>query len=233
MTQNTQIEVKGAATAPMADHIARFLSQLKDGWHVGMKGPNRAHSHYGEGFAAALFAYLDREAAVPSEEPVATVRVTHKGYGMTLSTYVAYALPEGMHDLYVASPAVAPVASVKEALRCLEELANMPLGISLEDWCRLSGPILAALSSIIPATKGGEAASATEVDPHTAAFFGEDPAWDVAKALRNVQKLISEGAATGFNYADGDWAERLYASQQQTSRALAALAQDTDGVAKP
>ncbi len=38
-------------------------------------------------------------------------------------------------------------AGVTEALRCLEELANMPLGISLEDWSRLSSPILAALSS--------------------------------------------------------------------------------------
>lgn len=31
---------------------------------------------------------------------VATVRVTHEGYGMELSTYVIYALPEGLHDLY-------------------------------------------------------------------------------------------------------------------------------------
>lgn len=41
----------------------------------------------------------------PSEQtdkPVAKVRVTHKGYGMELSTYIAYALPEGMHDLYAA-----------------------------------------------------------------------------------------------------------------------------------
>ena len=42
---------------------------------------------------------------------------------------------------------------VTEALRCLEELANMPLGISLEDWGRLSSPILAALeaSRVAPA----------------------------------------------------------------------------------
>lgn len=36
---------------------------------------------------------------------------------------------------------------VTEALRCLEELANMPLGISLEDWGRLSSPILVALEA--------------------------------------------------------------------------------------
>ena len=40
-------------------------------------------------------------------------------------------------------------------------------------------------------------------------------------ALANVNKLISEGAATGFNWQDGDWAERLFHSQQDTSKALA------------
>jgi hypothetical protein len=40
--------------------------------------------------------------AAPDQKPVATVRVTSKGYGMELSTYVAYALPEGMHDLFAA-----------------------------------------------------------------------------------------------------------------------------------
>jgi hypothetical protein len=40
------------------------------------------------------------------------------------------------------------------------------------------------------------------------------------EALRNVQKLISEAAMTGFNCHDGDWAERLFASQQVTSAAI-------------
>lgn len=43
---------------------------------------------------------------------------------------------------------------------------------------------------------------------------------ELEKALRNVQKLISEAAMTGFNCHDGDWAERLFASQQVTSRVL-------------
>ena len=34
---------------------------------------------------------------------------------------------------------------IAEALAALEELANMPLGISLADWSRLSSPILEAL----------------------------------------------------------------------------------------
>ncbi len=44
---------------------------------------------------------------------------------------------------------------------------------------------------------------------------------DLVKALENVRAIISEGAMTGFNYKDGDWAERLFASQQMTSAALA------------
>lgn len=43
---------------------------------------------------------------------------------------------------------------------------------------------------------------------------------DMLAALRNVQKLISEAAMTGFNCKDGDWAERLFLSQQQTSKAI-------------
>ena len=36
-----------------------------------------------------------------ASKPVATLRVDCAGYGVYLSTYVAYALPEGMHDVYV------------------------------------------------------------------------------------------------------------------------------------
>jgi hypothetical protein len=43
------------------------------------------------------------------------------------------------------------------------------------------------------------------------------------KALKNVQVLISEAAMTGFNWKDGDWAERLFASQQETSAILRAV----------
>ena len=43
---------------------------------------------------------------------------------------------------------------------------------------------------------------------------------ELYEALLNVNRLISEAALTGFNYRDGDWAARLYLSQQQTSRAL-------------
>lgn len=43
---------------------------------------------------------------------------------------------------------------------------------------------------------------------------------EMLAALQNVQKLISEAAMTGFNCHDGDWAERLFASQQLTSKAI-------------
>lgn len=39
-------------------------------------------------------------------------------------------------------------------------------------------------------------------------------------ALRAVQGIISEAAMTGFNCKDGDWAERLFHSQQATSAAI-------------
>lgn len=50
---------------------------------------------------------------------------------------------------------------------------------------------------------------------------------DMLAALQNVNKLISEAAMTGFNCKDGDWAERLFASQQQTHAAIRA------GIGKP
>lgn len=44
---------------------------------------------------------------------------------------------------------------------------------------------------------------------------------DLVKALENVRAIIVDGAMTGFNYKDGDWAERLFQSQQVTSTVLA------------
>lgn len=43
---------------------------------------------------------------------------------------------------------------------------------------------------------------------------------DLLEALKAVNKLISEAAMTGFNWRDGDWAERLFFSQQATSAAI-------------
>lgn len=43
---------------------------------------------------------------------------------------------------------------------------------------------------------------------------------DLLAALTNVRKLIAEAAMTGFNCHDGDWAERLFASQRVSSDAI-------------
>lgn len=40
-------------------------------------------------------------------------------------------------------------------------------------------------------------------------------------ALVAVRAIITEGAATGFNCKDGDWAERLFASQATSHAVLA------------
>ncbi|GJE77214.1 hypothetical protein [Methylorubrum suomiense] len=43
---------------------------------------------------------------------------------------------------------------------------------------------------------------------------------EMLEALIAVNRLISEAAMTGFNCHDGDWAERLFFSQQATSGAI-------------
>lgn len=48
-------------------------------------------------------------------------------------------------------------------------------------------------------------------------------------ALEHVRSIIKDGAMTGFNCHDGDWAERLFASQGVTYNALRAVQQRVDG----
>lgn len=43
---------------------------------------------------------------------------------------------------------------------------------------------------------------------------------DMLAALHHVRKIIVEAAETGFNCHDGDWAERLFASQSITFDAV-------------
>ena len=50
-----------------------------------------------------------------------------------------------------------------------------------------------------------------------------DDVIELEAALRNVHKLICEGAEEGFNCHIGDWAERLFRSNQKTSEALGRL----------
>lgn len=68
--------------------------------------------------AVAAIAAAEAAQTMRHHKPVATVRVTHKGYIMKLSTYVAYALPEGMHDVYaVQQPASAKPVAVPDEMQ--------------------------------------------------------------------------------------------------------------------
>jgi hypothetical protein len=44
---------------------------------------------------------------------------------------------------------------------------------------------------------------------------------ELLAAILLVREIIKDASATGFNCRDGDWAERLYASQAQTFAAVA------------
>lgn len=43
---------------------------------------------------------------------------------------------------------------------------------------------------------------------------------DFLEAVLETRKLVSEAAMTGFNFADGDWAERLFLNQGRLSAAI-------------
>jgi hypothetical protein len=43
---------------------------------------------------------------------------------------------------------------------------------------------------------------------------------ELEKALLTTRALVCEGANVGFNYADGDWAHRLYKNNGNIARAL-------------
>ncbi|MDP1702614.1 MAG: hypothetical protein Q8L53_16880 [Aestuariivirga sp.] len=74
--------------------------------------------------------------------------------------------------------------------------------------------------AMIGASFGGEVMKHTQ-GKWTARKQPDNAAPDLYEALRNVQKLITEAALTGFNYKDGEWSQKLFESQQQTSAALA------------
>jgi hypothetical protein len=85
-----------------ADRIAALERQLelekieRETFQHGLHLAERQNAELRQQLAASA----DKTAA--TGQPVAKVRVRNKGYGMELSEYVAYALPEGMHDLYAA-----------------------------------------------------------------------------------------------------------------------------------
>ena len=50
-------------------------------------------------------------------------------------------------------------------------------------------------------------------------------------ALLKTRQLVCEAAEVGFNYADGDWADRLYRNNGNIAAALSTPAADTRVVA--
>lgn len=71
------------------------------------------------------------------------------------------------------------------------------------------------------ATAGDEAARGNEYEVEVRDLKAKNA--QLIEALSNVRALIAEGAAFGFNHTlGGDWADRLFHSQQMTSTALKA-----------
>ncbi len=51
----------------------------------------------------------------------------------------------------------------------------------------------------------------------------------MVEAIKHVREIIKDAAMTGFNCHEGDWAERLFASEGLTFDALAAYERQKDG----
>jgi len=75
----------------------------------------------------------------------------------------------------------------------------------------------AAIFTVMPAGRHGEIATNIE-NGADADLIAAAP--DMLAALHHVRKIIVEAAETGFNCHDGDWAERLFASQSITFDAV-------------
>lgn len=73
--------------------------------------------------------------------------------------------------------------------------------------------------AIMPAMRDGDVCTFNQ-PPSDADALLMTAAPDMLAALQKVNKLIAEAAMTGFNCKDGDWAERLFQSQQATSTAI-------------
>ncbi len=86
---------------------------------------------------------------------------------------------------------------------------------TLGPWERVDTPDYA---EIHPRGERLKSAIALVGSPEDANLIAAAP--DMLAALLNVRKIISEAAQTGFNWKDGDWADRLYESQQMTSAAI-------------
>lgn len=129
-----------ATAMELAAHIRELQAQVRDNRAVAEAVRDACHKEVDGCFAGCETAAIDAVdldaviASTPQGKPVATVRVTHKGYAMELSTYIAYALPEGKHDLY-AAPQPTPRGSDEwiPITERLPEEQDMYLGMLRED----------------------------------------------------------------------------------------------------
>lgn len=75
-------------------------------------------------------------------------------------------------------------------------------------------------------SKHEQATSYTRTDLYTAACAERDAlralCEGMAESIKIVRQIISEASNTGFNYRCGDWPDRLYQSQANTYKSLAA-----------
>jgi Lar family restriction alleviation protein len=72
-----------------------------------------------------------------------------------------------------------------------------------------------------------DAAELTRLRSENAELVGARDQLRVAITL--VREIIKDGAMTGFNCHDGDWAERLFASQAVTHRAISRVSGGGNG----
>ncbi|WP_411850697.1 hypothetical protein ACLB90_17795 [Stenotrophomonas sp. LGBM10] len=94
-------EVQGGARAQFEAWAKSHLPLHRDRWDgYAEHATGVSYAAWYAGWQAALAAHQPG-----AQVPVATVHVTHGGFGMELATHVAYALPVGTHSLYAAPPA--------------------------------------------------------------------------------------------------------------------------------
>lgn len=107
--------------------------------------PDAPPSHSADNAAMFILDALSKQLGLESYSPADGSETWE---GDVLGTMQNILVTAGIWDEYEGKrvhPSNSEVAV--KALEAMEELANMPLGISLEDWSRLSSPILAALTS--------------------------------------------------------------------------------------
>lgn len=148
--------------------------------------------------------------ALLAQKPVATVRVTHGGYGMELSKHIAYHLPEGLHDVYAEPPAatgaqgLTDVEALRELLGHISDVLPDDAFdlIDTEKWNAASA-ILAA--SPANANDQGDRKMAEKLDLDALENLCQGVAgWDLSKAWPTEDEGVWQ---VGGEYSDGSMAE--------------------------